>query len=76
MQRALVMALMESAAEFGQPDFILVDEITEEAFLANLKLRYEKGKVIHTMCQYDTAFANSKRVLCNSRDTQLFKKLK
>ena len=39
------MALSESAAEFGQPDFILVDEISEEAFMANLKKRYEKGKV-------------------------------
>ena len=38
------MALSEPA-EFGHPDFILLDEITEEAFLANLKLRYEKGKV-------------------------------
>ena len=40
------MALSESA-EFGHPDFILLDEITEDAFLANLKLRYEKGKVSH-----------------------------
>lgn len=38
------MALSEPA-EFGHPDFILLDEITEDAFLANLKLRYEKGKV-------------------------------
>ena len=39
------MALSESTAEFGQPDFILVDEISEEAFMANLKKRYERGKV-------------------------------
>ena len=38
------MALSEPA-EFGHPDFILLDDITEEAFLENLKLRYEKGKV-------------------------------
>lgn len=38
------MALSEPA-EFGHPDFILLDEVTEAAFMANLKLRYEKGKV-------------------------------
>ena len=38
------MALSEPA-EFGHPDFILLEEITEAAFMANLKLRYEKGKV-------------------------------
>ena len=39
------MALSENPEEFGQPDFILLQEITEEAFLKNLKFRYEKGKV-------------------------------
>lgn len=38
------MALSEPA-EFGLPDFILVDEVSEDAFMANLKRRYEKGKV-------------------------------
>ena len=40
----MIMALSEPA-EFGHPDFILLDEVTEAAFMANLKLRYEKGKV-------------------------------
>lgn len=44
------MALSEPA-EYGQPDFILVDEISEEAFLANLKLRYEKGRVSRARAQ-------------------------
>ncbi len=43
------MALSEPA-EYGQPDFILVDEISEESFLANLKLRYEKGRVRESVC--------------------------
>ena len=38
------MALSEPA-EFGHPDFILLDEVSEAAFMVNLKLRYEKGKV-------------------------------
>ena len=38
------MALSEPA-EFGLPDFILLSDITEEAFLKNLQLRFEKGKV-------------------------------
>lgn len=32
-------------AEFGKADFVLLDEVTKEAFMANLKLRYMKGKV-------------------------------
>ena len=38
------MALSEPV-EFGHPDFILLDEVKEDTFMANLKLRYEKGKV-------------------------------
>ena len=38
------MALSEPV-EFGHPDFILLDEVTEDAFMANLKQRYEKGRV-------------------------------
>ena len=38
------MALSEPA-EYGHPDFILLDEVSENAFMTNLKLRYEKGKV-------------------------------
>lgn len=40
-----VMALTEDPAVFGHPDFILLDNITKEAFMANLKKRYEKRKV-------------------------------
>ena len=32
-------------AEFGKADFVLLDEVTKEAFMANLKHRYLKGKV-------------------------------
>ena len=38
------MALSEPA-EFGHPDFILLEKANEAAFMANLKLRFEKGKV-------------------------------
>ena len=44
-----IMALSEPA-EFGHPDFILLDEVTEAAFMANLKLRYQKGKVWLFVC--------------------------
>ncbi len=39
------MALSENPAEFGEPDFILLQDITEEALLKNLKHRFQKGKV-------------------------------
>lgn len=35
------MAFLESP-EFGVGDFILLDKVTEDAFLANLKLRFQK----------------------------------
>ncbi|XP_019384614.1 PREDICTED: unconventional myosin-Ig [Crocodylus porosus] len=31
--------------EFGKSDFVLLDEVTMEEFLANLKLRFEKGRI-------------------------------
>ena len=33
------------SAEFGKADFVLLEEVTKEAFMENLKLRYMKGKV-------------------------------
>ncbi len=53
------MALSEPA-EYGQPDFILVDEISEESFLANLKLRYEKGRVRESVCYTRCVCSHSK----------------
>jgi myosin-1 len=38
------MAFLESA-EFGVGDFILLEQVTEEAFLANLKLRFQKDRI-------------------------------
>lgn len=55
------MALSEPA-EFGHPDFILLDDITEEAFLENLKLRYEKGKVGQV---YTTLMEATQHLACN-----------
>lgn len=43
------MALSENPEEFGHIDFILLDEINEKAFMANLKRRFEKGKVCVVM---------------------------
>ena len=43
------MALSEPA-EFGHPDFILLEKVNEAAFMANLKLRFEKGKVRDSSC--------------------------
>lgn len=54
------MALSEPA-EFGHPDFILLDDITEEAFLENLKLRYEKGKVGHVY----TTLMEATHIVCS-----------
>ena len=33
------------SAEFGMADFVLLEEISTETFMANLKLRYTKGKI-------------------------------
>uniref|UniRef100_A0A670ZMG3 Myosin IG n=1 Tax=Pseudonaja textilis TaxID=8673 RepID=A0A670ZMG3_PSETE len=38
------MAEQESL-EFGKADFVLLDEVTMEDFLENLKLRFEKGRI-------------------------------
>ncbi|XP_041478536.1 LOW QUALITY PROTEIN: unconventional myosin-Id-like [Lytechinus variegatus] len=38
------MAHQESA-QFGKGDFVLLDEITEDAFMANLKMRFQKGRI-------------------------------
>lgn len=38
------MAELESL-EFGKSDFILLDEVTMEEFMENLKLRFEKGRI-------------------------------
>ena len=59
MQGRVRMALSEPA-EFGHPDFILLDEVTEAAFMANLKLRYQKGKVWLFVC-----LSSNVRILCN-----------
>lgn len=34
-----------SSPEFGKADFVLLDEVTEEHFMRNLKLRFQKGKI-------------------------------
>ena len=31
--------------EYGKADFVLLDDLTVEAFMANLKLRFCKGKI-------------------------------
>ena len=33
------MAEHDEGAEFGKGDFVLLDEVTEDAFMANLRLR-------------------------------------
>ena len=34
-----------STDEFGKADFVLLDDLTIEAFMSNLKLRFGKGKI-------------------------------
>lgn len=34
-----------SSPEYGKADFVLLDEITEDQFMQNLKLRFQKGKI-------------------------------
>ena len=34
-----------SSDEFGKADFVLLDELSHDAFMANLKLRFQKGKI-------------------------------
>lgn len=33
------------SAEFGKADFVLLEQVSTEAFMENLKLRYKKGKI-------------------------------
>uniref|UniRef100_A0A5F8GZU1 Myosin IG n=1 Tax=Monodelphis domestica TaxID=13616 RepID=A0A5F8GZU1_MONDO len=35
----------EEGPEFGKPDFVLLDQVTMEDFMDNLKLRFEKGRI-------------------------------
>ena len=34
-----------SSVEFGKADFVLLEEITKDAFMDNLRLRFKKGKI-------------------------------
>ena len=34
-----------SSPEFGKADFVLLEAVNIESFMANLKLRYQKGKI-------------------------------
>lgn len=34
-----------SSEEFGKADFVLLEDLSIEAFMDNLKLRYKKGKI-------------------------------
>ena len=34
-----------SSTEYGKTDFVLLDQLTEEAFMQNLKLRFKMGKI-------------------------------
>ena len=43
-ERGGIMATF-SSAEYGKADFVLLDQLTEEAFMHNLKLRFQKGKI-------------------------------
>ncbi|XP_007956076.1 unconventional myosin-Ig [Orycteropus afer afer] len=35
----------DKGSEYGKPDFVLLDEVTMEDFMTNLKLRFEKGHI-------------------------------
>ena len=39
------MALLETDGTVGHADFILMDEVSENAFMTNLKLRYQANKI-------------------------------
>ena len=34
-----------STEEYGKADFVLLDDLTTDAFMSNLKLRFGKGKI-------------------------------
>ncbi|XP_006898663.1 PREDICTED: unconventional myosin-Ig [Elephantulus edwardii] len=36
---------MEEGPDYGKPDFVLLDQVTMEDFMTNLKLRFEKGRI-------------------------------
>ncbi|XP_064146324.1 unconventional myosin-Ig isoform X4 [Loxodonta africana] len=35
----------DKGPEYGKPDFVLLDQVTMEDFMENLKLRFEKGRI-------------------------------
>ncbi|CAK8683010.1 unnamed protein product [Clavelina lepadiformis] len=39
------MANMIESQEFGKGDFVLLDQLTKEAFMDNLKLRFQRGRI-------------------------------
>ncbi len=39
------MASFLGTAEFGKPDFVLLEDVREDHFMANLRLRFKKGKI-------------------------------
>lgn len=41
-----------SSQEYGKADFVLLDELTEDAFMQNLKLRFQKGKIYTYIGKY------------------------
>ena len=34
-----------SSSEFGKADFVLLDDVSTDQFMSNLKLRFQKGKI-------------------------------
>ncbi len=34
-----------SSSEFGKADFVLLDDVREDLFMTNLRLRFKKGKI-------------------------------
>ena len=67
------------SAEFGKADFVLLDKVTKEAFMANLKLRYQKGKVYsyigdvvvsvnpyRNLVIYDKEYVDVSEVICST----------
>ena len=75
------MASFHEGAMYGKEDFVLLDEITMEAFMENLELRYKKeriytyiGEVLVSMNPYKTLNIYDKDKIADYSGKELYER--
>ena len=75
------MASFHEGAMYGKEDFVLLDEISMEAFMANLELRYKKeriytyiGEVLVSMNPYKTLNIYDKDKIADYSGRELYER--